>query len=871
VPYASDIMTTLNNEVGYIGKQNNSNIDDKDSMGDSGSYTKYSYEIDTKYSNLYDQKRNGIPKWSAIFVQWGFIVTYGYEKALDLLYLTEHNNMYDPENFMNLFKNNGVFDNNPKPGDVIFIGSIRDDGQAEISCGLVYKMSGGYVGIIQSAEDIIIQNSIDLNDPVILGFGHPKFTNNVSEGDTLTIHVTPPYESWPYDALPSETPAPEDEEGEEEHDHDAPVFRYNKLYFQTSGPKPNTTEIQDSSDSSGGGEGGDSGDGESSSGPSREKQEYEISHYIESENATMMFFAGEGADKDQLNSILTDLENSDLKEMLETYSSSGGPETKLTLETKDDEGNSKNEQVINVPPTLNLIFKDKYGLSVNSEIEIIESEMPNQDSGDDEGGQQEADKEFNIVYLINDVNEKFIIYIIASGGERDTQVPDGNYDICIYNKSKCSVIQGPEKPLDQYQNMEVNTEDFRGMENLKEVHLFSSSMYGDIGAFAECPNLEVLDIEDTNVYGSLENLGNGSLKVLRASSTAIKCDIKEMNHLSKLEEFYINSTLVYGDIAGISGLTNLKKFEIVGTDIYGDIGAFSNMHKLESLMMEGKLTGDIAQLSNLNNLKDLSISGEGIYGDIAAFKDAPLETVYISGAGVSGSVNENLKDTVQFAIIKNSPVDGDIASFYKCSDLTDLFIQNTNISGDIGGSYDGHSLSSISGIESFSILEKNITGDISSLSNIGSSQYINISDCNVSGSIEGLSFDSINTFQLNSINVSGDIGSTHFGSGIENLSIANTNISGDLSSLSTDSLVKIYLCNNNISGDLAKLKSMESLENIYLYDNNIYGNLSALKGLEEAKYIVIFENKVRGEAKDLEDLENLEVLEFSYDTNFKFD
>jgi len=208
-------MTTLNNEVGYIGKQNNSNIDDKDSMGDSGSYTKYSYEIDTKYSNLYDQKRNGIPKWSAIFVQWGFIVTYGYEKALDLLYLTEHNNMYDPENFMNLFKNNGVFDNNPKPGDVIFIGSIRDDGQAEISCGLVYKMSGGYVGIIQSAEDIIIQNSIDLNDPVILGFGHPKFTNNVSEGDMLTIHVTPPYESWPYDALPSETPAPEDEEGED--------------------------------------------------------------------------------------------------------------------------------------------------------------------------------------------------------------------------------------------------------------------------------------------------------------------------------------------------------------------------------------------------------------------------------------------------------------------------------------------------------------------------------------------------------------------------------------------------------------------------------------------------------------------------------
>ena len=868
MPYASDIITVANNELGYIGKQGNANINNKElTFGESGSYTKYGYEIDNTYNNLYDSKRNGKTPWNTVFVHWVFIKAFGYEEALKMLYLTEHNNAYIPEEFMNIFKtNNKYYTSDPLPGDIVFLG-VQNSDTVEIRCSVVNRIVGGNIEIIECSMNTIILNKIDTHDPIILGYGRPIYSNT-TDNNSLTIHITPPYESWPYDALPPETTESHEHEDEDEDLTLRDIFRYNKIYFECAGMGPTLQQNNESSDSEG-------SDSESKTDP---VEEYKKTHYIE--NGTPIFLRSESFSDEKLDELINKFSSEDSMSIIEQrYNKAGGvsnPDVNILIQTDEDSGGNNTSgggnstsytPVINIPAVLILLFED-YGYNVSAEVIAEPKGTIEEASTEDES--TETMIEYNLRYEINESNNKFKILMYASGAFSDEKLPNGTYNLSIYNKSNIKIIKGPDKAFDEYKNMEINSEEFRGMSELTEVHMFNSNLYGDIGGFGECSNLQILDIENTNVSGSLASLsGCSSLTELYASNTAINCELKELDCLPSLEEFHINSTLVHGDISGIATLKKIKRFEIISTDIYGNLSSLSNLTQLEAVQIYNNIVGDISSLSNLSNLSDLILNGTNITGSIESLRNAQLKSIHITNTSITGNISSILTDDLETIIIKDTPIEGDINELFK-HNIQYIHIDNTNISGELEVQNNPVMLRSSSkgNIQSLYLSGDSINGDIGIIKNINNAYNVNLSGCNISGDINDVDVSGIINLNLSNLNISGDISNKKFNPDTLSVKISGTNITGDISAMGNlKKLTKLVIYNTNISGDLSAISKLKELKKLNLSNTKIYGNLYSLQNLENLEYVNILEPKIKGKKEDLKNLKNLISIEISNNTN----
>ncbi|MEJ1494826.1 hypothetical protein, partial [Escherichia coli] len=70
------VILIAKNEIGYLEKKNNSQLDSKTANAGSNNYTKYWRDIKPSYQ--------GQP-WCAAFVSWCFMEAFGQEKAKKLL------------------------------------------------------------------------------------------------------------------------------------------------------------------------------------------------------------------------------------------------------------------------------------------------------------------------------------------------------------------------------------------------------------------------------------------------------------------------------------------------------------------------------------------------------------------------------------------------------------------------------------------------------------------------------------------------------------------------------------------------------------------------------------------------------------------
>ena len=70
------LIQTADNEVGYLEKSSNSQLDDKTANAGMNNYTKYWRDIKNEYQ--------GQP-WCAVFVTWCFTKVFGVDKAQQLL------------------------------------------------------------------------------------------------------------------------------------------------------------------------------------------------------------------------------------------------------------------------------------------------------------------------------------------------------------------------------------------------------------------------------------------------------------------------------------------------------------------------------------------------------------------------------------------------------------------------------------------------------------------------------------------------------------------------------------------------------------------------------------------------------------------
>lgn len=173
------------NEVGYIEKASNSNLDDKTANTGSGNYTKYARDLDN--ISFYNSPKNGYA-WCDVFIDWCFVEACGKKRALELLCQPEKSTGAGCGFSMNFYKTHSQFYTSPKEGDQIFF----TDGTSIYHTGLVYKVDDSKVYTIEgNTSDVnyvdgnggkVCKKSYPIGASYIAGYGRPKY-------DTTTVDV----------------------------------------------------------------------------------------------------------------------------------------------------------------------------------------------------------------------------------------------------------------------------------------------------------------------------------------------------------------------------------------------------------------------------------------------------------------------------------------------------------------------------------------------------------------------------------------------------------------------------------------------------------------------------------------------------------
>lgn len=201
--YASTVVDIALNEVGYLEKKSNKNLDSKTANAGSANYTKYGRDMHKLYPAVMDFPAY----WCDAFVDWCFYKAYGVANAKKLLggnfddYTVNSAALYK--------KKNAYYKKNPKVGDQIFF----HNGTRICHTGLVYKVDSTYVYTVEgntSGASGVVSNGggvakkkYALSYSKIDGYGRPNYDEKkTSTTTTTTATSTKKTYSGTFPALP---------------------------------------------------------------------------------------------------------------------------------------------------------------------------------------------------------------------------------------------------------------------------------------------------------------------------------------------------------------------------------------------------------------------------------------------------------------------------------------------------------------------------------------------------------------------------------------------------------------------------------------------------------------------------------------------
>ena len=182
------VILIAKNEIGYLEKKSNSQLDSKTANAGSNNYTKYWRDIKPSYQ--------GQP-WCAAFVSWCFMEAFGQEKAKKLLKHWPY--VYCPT-LGNLFTRNA----NPKIGDIVIFyrnGTFAHTGIVTAVIGdRFYTIEGntsGASGIIANGGGVCAKSYLNSQMPgtkfCTPNYSLVKNTTSVSDSDTAKKQNTRAY------------------------------------------------------------------------------------------------------------------------------------------------------------------------------------------------------------------------------------------------------------------------------------------------------------------------------------------------------------------------------------------------------------------------------------------------------------------------------------------------------------------------------------------------------------------------------------------------------------------------------------------------------------------------------------------------------
>ena len=192
--YAKTVIDLAEQEVGYLEKASNANLDDKTANAGSGNYTKYARDLYN--AGYYNGNKNGYA-WCDVFVDWLFYKAFGKEVGQKIQCQTgdlgagcKFSAQY--------YKKQGRLFKTPKAGDQIF---FANSGEDPYHTGLVTNVVFNKVYTIEgntSSSSGVVANGgcvskkcYSINYGKIYGYGRPKYdtedidTENISNNSTI--------------------------------------------------------------------------------------------------------------------------------------------------------------------------------------------------------------------------------------------------------------------------------------------------------------------------------------------------------------------------------------------------------------------------------------------------------------------------------------------------------------------------------------------------------------------------------------------------------------------------------------------------------------------------------------------------------------
>ena len=145
------LIATAEEQVGYLGKKTNAQLDDPKANG-GGKFNKYARDLDA-LGDFYNGRKNGYD-WCDVFVDWCFVSTFGRDIAQKLL--------CQP-------------DLSCEPGDQIFFG----DSKSIWHTGIVVEVAGGFVHTVEgNAGDpsAVRACRYAVGGKTIQGYGRPDWS-----------------------------------------------------------------------------------------------------------------------------------------------------------------------------------------------------------------------------------------------------------------------------------------------------------------------------------------------------------------------------------------------------------------------------------------------------------------------------------------------------------------------------------------------------------------------------------------------------------------------------------------------------------------------------------------------------------------------
>lgn len=184
-------------QVGYLEKRSNAQLDDKTANAGSSNWNKYARDIDNKYKDFYNGKKNGF-SWCDIFVDWCFIECFGYENALKLLYQPEKSAGAGCKYSADYYRRKNAFFKQPKVGDQVFFGDYGNEGHTGIVVAVSGNVittvegntSGGY-GVDANGDGVYLKR-YNFATTYIPGFGRPNWSavfgkTNAADKEETTV------------------------------------------------------------------------------------------------------------------------------------------------------------------------------------------------------------------------------------------------------------------------------------------------------------------------------------------------------------------------------------------------------------------------------------------------------------------------------------------------------------------------------------------------------------------------------------------------------------------------------------------------------------------------------------------------------------